>query len=143
MPVSRLLVAVVAAHALAACAPDDDVVEVGRLYNDDLGSIEAPATVARGQSFVVRVTTEGQGGMCVSLDSTDSDQTATTATMTPYDRRHTPGPHEGCILLTTQLVHEAAFAFDDPGTKRIDIHVQRPTATGDMPTIVPIDVVVE
>ena len=128
----------------AACddAPDS-VVELGMIdFHDTLLPIEAPATAARGEPFVVRVATAGGG--CVSLDVTDVEVRDDGAEVWPYDRRHILRSEEaGCTLELVYLQHEAEMTFETAGPKTIRVHGRRVARQVDEAIEIPITVLVE
>lgn len=103
---------------LLAC--DDSIVEVGviEMYPDP-GRIEVPASVRRGESAVVHVTTYGT--LCMSVEDTDIVTTEAGAEITPYIRREP----DGCVLALVPLSHEAYVRFETLGAKTILVNGRR------------------
>jgi hypothetical protein len=126
----------------AACGTDDSVVELGRIeFYHDPPVIEAPASAAVGEQFLLRVMSYGGG--CISLERTDVELTNEGADFLPFDRRHIPGENEACTLDLRLYPHEATLAFDSTGSKTIRIHGRRVNFQVDEAIQIPLTVVVQ
>ena len=128
---------------LCACDHrDDSVVELGRIeyYNGPL-ILDAPDSVAVGQSFVVTV--ETYGGGCISYEDTEVEFTGEGAEFWPFDRRSIPGKNEACGEDLTFIPHEATLVFDTAGSKKIRIHGRRVSLNEDDVVQIPFTVVVQ
>lgn len=82
--------------------------------------IEVPESVARGESFVVKVTTYGGG--CIAKGDTDVQTEGLDVRVTPYDWETVRmPPNTVCTMELRLYQHTATLRFDQPGTARITI----------------------
>lgn len=107
------------AAVLSACT-DDVVVEPG-IVGSTFMNPDVPSSARIGESFTVKVTTEGGG--CRSIDSTDVVIMGDVAIVTPYDRYRTTGT---CTLELRAISHEATVSFDTRGQKTVRIIARSP-----------------
>jgi hypothetical protein len=88
-------------------------------YRDPV-RVEVPESVARGESFVVKVTTYGGG--CIAKGDTEVRTEGFDVRVTPYDWEvvRTP-PNTACTDDLRLYQHTATLRFDQPGTIRVTI----------------------
>jgi hypothetical protein len=87
-------------------------------------SIQVPESVARGQEFVVKVTTYGSD--CVGKGDTEARVNGLSAVVTPYDWEVTRlPPKTGCSIAIRPHEHTASLRFDQAGSGRLVIRGRR------------------
>jgi hypothetical protein len=128
---------------LGACGIDNSdefVVDLGLIeIVGDPAVIEAPASVAVGERFLVQIVSFGGG--CTSIERTDVALANDGADIRPFDR--TVIQDDSCTNNLAPFSHEAKLAFESSGTKTIRIHGRRMISPGYEVIEVPLTVVVE
>jgi hypothetical protein len=87
-------------------------------------SINAPESVARGEEFVVEVTTWGSD--CIGKGDTEVQVAGLSIVVTPYDWEiiRLP-PNTGCRVAVVFHQHAVFVRFEQPGTGRVVVRGRR------------------
>ena len=130
--------------SLAACAtpsgpagtratPEVRVLPNGMMVERRIGTLEyfaspvlidAPESVARGEQFVIAVTTYGSD--CIGKGDMEVQIDGLAAIVTPYDWEVTRlPPNTGCRVAIQYNEHTASLGFDQAGTARIVVRGRR------------------
>lgn len=86
-------------------------------FNQDDPRIQVPDTVDAGDSFLVEVSTYGNG--CYRQGETEVEANGSSAVVTPWDYVDVSG--RACPDILLEFLHQATIRFDLPGTRTVTV----------------------